>query len=328
MNRRNSSVASRLLARRAAALKRHLPGAVDGDSHGVHQARVASRRLREAVPVLTAGVKAPKARKARGKIRRLTKALGTVRELDVTIQILDELVANETLPRPALEAVRGHVVTERDARRAVMLKRLDHVNVAKLDRRLEAVGDVLAETGSETWRDALGARLVKRTKALATAMAAAGHMYAPEQLHRVRIAAKKLRYAMELAFDAGVKSASAPVRAVERAQDTLGRLHDLQVLQSHVAAVQAQQPSDRSLPDGGLDIISRALEDECRHVHARYVAAMPRLAEVVEATRTVVVPQLAHRARALKMTKMTLKARPAVRRVPARPIVPASGQQT
>ncbi len=256
MNRRISSVASRLLARRAAALKRHLPHAVDGDTRGVHQARVASRRLREAVPVLTTGIKGTKSRKARGKIRRLTAALGAVRELDVTIELLDELVANETLPRPALEAVRGRVVLERDAHRAAMLKRLDHVNVSKLDRRLEGIGQALAEPGSETWRDALGARLVQRAKALATAMAAAGHMYAPEQLHQVRIAAKKLRYAAELAYDAGVKSASAPVRAVKRAQDTLGRLHDLQVLQSHVAAVQAEQPSNGTLPDGGLDVIS------------------------------------------------------------------------
>ena len=67
MNRRISSVASRLLARRAAALKRHLPGALDGDSHGVHQARVASRRLREAVPVLTTGVKGTKAQQGRGR---------------------------------------------------------------------------------------------------------------------------------------------------------------------------------------------------------------------------------------------------------------------
>ena len=97
----------------------------------------------------------------------------------------------------------------------------------------------LAETGSEAWRQALGARLVNRAKALTVAMAAAGHMYAPEQLHQVRIAAKKLRYALELAKDAGIRSATARVRAVKRAQDTLGRLHDLQVLQTHVVAVQA-----------------------------------------------------------------------------------------
>ena len=336
MNRRTSSVASRLLARRAADLKRHVPDAVNGDAHGVHQARVASRRLREAVPVLTAGVKGTKARKVRGKIRRLTETLGTVRELDVTIQLLDELVANETLPRPALEAVRGRVVLERDARRAVMLKRFEHVNMPKLERRLASVGEVLVTARAESWRDALGARLLKRSKALTAAMTAAGHMYSPEQLHEVRIAAKKLRYAMELAFDAGVKPASAPVRTVKRAQDTLGRLHDLQVLQAHVAAVQAE-PSGPSLPDGGLDIISRALEDECRHLHGKYVATMPKLAAVVEATRAVVVPALAQRARALKMTKMTLPARSprqpqaqaqskAVRRAPARRAGPAAGE--
>ena len=147
MNRRMSSVASRLLARRAAALKRHLPGAVGGDAHGVHQARVASRRLREAVPVLTSDVKGTKSGKALGKIRRLTGALGTVRELDVTIQILDRLVAKESLPRPALEAVRGRVVTERDERRAVMLKRLERVNLEKLDRRLASMDGVARRSG-------------------------------------------------------------------------------------------------------------------------------------------------------------------------------------
>ena len=41
-----------LLERLARALKRHLPAAIAGDDTAVHQARVASRRLREAVPVL------------------------------------------------------------------------------------------------------------------------------------------------------------------------------------------------------------------------------------------------------------------------------------
>jgi len=308
MNRRDTQVTGRLLALRAGALKRHLAAARDGDVHGVHQARVASRRLREAVPVLTSGVKGTKAGKARGKIRRLTKALGTVRELDVTLQLLDELAAAETLPRLALEEVRAHVVARRDERRATMLKRIDHVNIDKLDRRLLAVGEALAQSDSIEWRSALASRLIKRQKALRTAIADAGQLYAAEKLHQVRIALKKLRYAMELASESGVKPATAPLRVVKRAQDKLGRLHDLQVLQHHVSEVQAER-SGQTPPNGGLDTINRALEDQCRHLHAAYVASIPKLAAVIETVRTMVVPQLVHRGRGFRALKMTLKDR-------------------
>jgi len=329
MNRRTSRVTSALLARRASALKRHLPVALEGDAHAVHQARVASRRLREAVPVLTAGVRGAKVNKARGKVRRLTRALGSVRELDVTLQIIDDLASHETLPRTALEEVRGHVVAERTARRTVMLKRLAQVNVSKLDKRLAAMGELLAQTDSEDWRDALGARLLKRSKALATAIAGAGRIYSPENLHNVRIAAKKLRYAMELASDAGVKAAARPLRTVKRVQETLGKLHDLQVLQIHVAAVQAE-PTVRTLPNAGLEIVGRALEDQCRHLHARYVGGIPRLTEVLEATRSEVVPLLARRSRPglLRALKMTLKDRAAsVRAIGKSAAVAAGGQR-
>jgi CHAD domain-containing protein len=313
MNRRNTRGNSILLARRARELKRHLDTAIKGDDKGVHQSRVASRRLREAVPVLTAGIKGSRAGKAQGKIRRLTKALGTVRELDVTLQIVDEFAARDTLPRLALEEVRAHVVLERDERRAVMLKRLEQVNVSKLERRLASVTEAVAQSDSEEWRSALGSRLLKRSKALAVAMTQAGRMYSPEQLHQVRIAAKKLRYAMELAVDAGIKSASGPVRIVKRTQDTLGRLHDLQVLQRQVAEVQTK-PLVRRVPNGSLDIVARALEDQCRHLHARYVASIAKLADVLDAIRSTVVPQLAHRPRGgTRALKMTLKDRPAKR---------------
>ena len=73
-----------------------------GDDNGVHQARVTSRRLREAVPVLATGLKGSKAGKATRKIRRLTRALGTVRELDVTLTLLDELAQSPEVPaRPS-----------------------------------------------------------------------------------------------------------------------------------------------------------------------------------------------------------------------------------
>jgi CHAD domain-containing protein len=318
MNRRTTRVTSGLLGRRAAALKRHLPPALEGDIRGVHQARVASRRLREAVPVLTSGLKGSKAKKALGKIRRLTKSLGTVRELDVTLLILDEMAAGDRFPRPALEDIRGRVIGEREKGRSAMLKRVRSVRIDKLDRRLADVVAALAATDSAAWKDALASRLVKRAKALAAAMTEAGRIYAAEQLHAVRIAAKKLRYAMELAADAGTKSASGPVRVVKRTQETLGRLHDLQVLQRQVAGVQAK-PDARSLPNSGLDTIARALEEECRHLHARYVGAIPQLQEALDAVRTAIVPELARPPRPIKMG---LKRRRAVSR-PA-----AAAQQT
>jgi CHAD domain-containing protein len=281
-----------LLARRARALKRHLKGAVEGDVVGVHQARVASRRLREAVPVLAAGLKKTRAGKARRKIRQITQALGSIRELDVTIALVDELAHRETVPRLALEQVRARVVHEEDRRRLTMLKRLGRVKVAKLDRRLASLSAALAAAATHQWRETLAARLMKRAKLLHAAVDGAGQMYEAERLHAVRIAAKKLRYAMELAADTGIKSAQRPVLAIKRAQDTLGRLHDLQVLQRHVAAVQAEPPP-ATLPEGGLDVIARVLEEECRHLHARYVASVPALLSVIDATRTTIVPQLA-----------------------------------
>jgi CHAD domain-containing protein len=323
MNRVTPRATRQLLERRARALKRHLPAAIEGDGIGVHHARVASRRLREAIPVLAEDVKSSKARKAHSKVRRLTRALGAVRELDVTLTVLDELAARDTLPRPALEEVRTHVIEERENRRGTMLKRLDKVKVDKLDRRLAAVAAALQGAESERWRDALAARLAKRAKALGTAMSEAGQMYNPDRLHRVRIATKKLRYGLEIATEGGIPSATPLVRQLKKAQDTLGRLHDLQVLEAHVAAVQALPPA-RELPEGSLPTLARALEDECRHLHGRYIVLSTALLATVAATRHVVA-QLVRPAGRRPNLKMVLP--PKVRRPAPDTHMPITGSR-
>jgi CHAD domain-containing protein len=303
MNARASRPTTRLLQRLSGALKRHLPKAIEGDDRAVHQARVTTRRLREAVPVLATGLKGTKSGKARRKIRRLTRALGTVRELDVTLTLLDELARSTHVPRTAVEDVRARVVDERDARRKVMLERLDHVNVEKLEKRLHSVGTALDESAVEPWRKALATRLLARARSLSAAMDAAGHMYAPEQLHAVRISAKKLRYGLELAADSGMQEAAAHVRTIKRAQDMLGKLHDFQVLQRHVAAVQSAPPTSRAQSREALEDLARHIEDQCRHLHGRYVALVPALRELIAVVRKNIVPQLARTARkpAVKM---------------------------
>ena len=287
-----------LLLRRARDLERHLPAAIAGNDVAVHQARVASRRLREAVPVLAADTRIRK--KAERKIRRVTQALGTVREMDVTVQMLDEFARGPRIPRDALEDVRTHVVAERDRRRAAMLDRLRRVNNAKLSRRLQEVALMIPGATLGEWRGVLIARVGHRARRLRIAIQQAGQVYAAEQLHLVRIAVKKLRYALELVADSGLAPARPMVNTLKRAQETLGRLHDLQVIEQHVAAVQALPPTRRGASGSGLNVIARMLADECRHIHGRYVKQVPALLELVEACTSRVVPAIERR-RPLKM---------------------------
>lgn len=288
------------------ALGRHLTVAATGDDTGVHQARVTTRRLREAVPVLSTGLKGSKAGKARRKIRRLTRALGVVRELDVTVGLLDELARSAHVSRVAVEDVRAHVLAEREAKRAVMRERLGRINVEKLGRRLGSVGAALEAATEEPWRKALAARLVTRSRRLATAVDEAGQMYSPEKLHDVRIASKKLRYGLELAADSGLKQAAPCVRIMKRAQDMLGKLHDLQVLQVHVAAVQTKPGSGQAKSHLALEQLALHIEERCRHLHGRYVALAPALKESTVTIRKTIAPGLAQAPRRRRPLKMTL----------------------
>lgn len=308
MNRPSPLV--RLLERRTRALRRQLSAAIAGKDAGVHQARVASRRLREALPVLTVGLVHTKAGKAQRKIRRLTQALGTVRELDVTLHLIDELGERPGVPRAALAEVRALVIEDRERRRAIMLERLEGVDSEKLSRRLGAVRQALMHpTPAHGWRTALALRIAKRGRRLDKAIAQAGQIYAPEALHEVRIAAKKLRYALEIADESGAAPCGATLRVIKRVQDALGRLHDLQVLQHHVAAVGAAPRGRRGTPDAALAVLSRLIEDECRHLHGRYVAQLPALHEAVESARRDVPLRLTPRRRSARSIKMNLAAR-------------------
>jgi CHAD domain-containing protein len=291
-------------------LRRQLSAAIAGKDVGVHQARVASRRLREAVPVLTEGLQHSKSGKAQRKIRRLTQALGTVRELDVTLHLIDELGERPGVPRAALSEVRALVIEDRERRRAIMLERLESVDSGKLGRRLEAVRQALLHpTPAHNWRAALALRIAKRARRLGTAIADAGQIYAPEALHQVRIAAKKLRYSLEIADESGAAPCAATLKAIKRVQETLGRLHDLQILLHHVAAVGAAPRGRRSTPDAGLAVLSRQIEDECRHLHGRYVSQLPVLREAVETARREVPLRLTPRRRSARTIKMHLAAK-------------------
>jgi CHAD domain-containing protein len=274
----HSALSVALLRQRLVSLLTAMPAAQSGDEVSVHQARVASRRLREALPVLGTRADADALDRAGRRVRRITRALGPVRELDVTLLLLAELEGKGTAPKRAIARVRAAVVEERLKRRRAMLaeikpSRLDKlrkklVRVATPESRATATGDALAEAATQA---------AQRARKLRAAIDRAGGIYLADRLHRVRIEAKKLRYALEIQRELTRSRATARLMRLKHQQDLLGRIHDLEILIERTREVQASLPATNRRAMSELNRLVRALEDECREGHAAYMHGRPAL---------------------------------------------------
>jgi CHAD domain-containing protein len=147
-------------------------------------------------------------------------------------------------------------------------------------KALHRLGGQAAVPRRWRWRTALARRLSRRASALRDRIREAGSLYAPEALHRTRVATKKLRYALEVADETGAAPCRQEVRTLKRTQDGLGHLHDLQVLEIHVRDADARAPGQSRGQARSLEALSRAVDRECRALHARYVALAPKAAAV------------------------------------------------
>jgi CHAD domain-containing protein len=280
-----STARDALLHARVERFTRMLHGLEDGDVKSVHRTRVASRRLREVLPVLQLDPEISE--KVGRRLRKVTQRLGPVRELDVLVALIDELAASGRYPTAALARVGTVVKTERDQARARFRAKRPVAELTRLAARLEKIARTLAtedatpkrqQPSARSWQWALDARAAHRAAALAAAMADAGAVYLPERLHAIRIAVKKLRYALEVSAEVARVRSTPDLRLLRRVQDTLGRLHDLHVLEDRVRQLQAAlSPPDVNVWRQ-LDTLEVSLDEECRRLHGRYMRERDALA--------------------------------------------------
>ncbi len=278
-----STLSAALLRQRLVSLLKAMPAAQAGDETSVHQARVASRRLRGVLPVIGARVDATTLDRAQRQVRRITRALGPVRELDVSLALLAEFEKKGAAPARAVARVREALQSQRVSRRREMLDALTPTRLDKLRRRLVrvAVPDRPHEPRPNEVSEALR-QAGERAAMLRAAIDRAGQLYLADRLHRVRVAAKKLRYALEIHRELTHSRATARIDRVKAQQDLLGRMHDLEVLIERTRAVQESLAGSNRRATVELDGLIRALEDECREGHAGYMRARPAMVKLCE----------------------------------------------
>jgi len=279
-----SALSVALLRQRLVSLLAAMPAAQSGDETSVHEARVASRRLREALPVLGASASARALFRVDRRVRRITRALGPVRELDVALLLLAEFEGRGAAAAGAVARVRDAVIGERQKRRRDML---DEITPSRLDKLRKRLVDVAAPpSGGASPADALAeasGQSALRAQRLRAAVNRAGGLYLPDRLHRVRVAAKKLRYALEIHRELLHSRSRMHLTRLKTQQDLLGRMHDLEVLIDWTRDVQASLAPRNRRAMAELDSLVRVLEDECREGHAAYMQARPALLRLCDA---------------------------------------------
>jgi CHAD domain-containing protein len=194
----------------------------------VHDLRTATRRLRTAIELH--GEEAPRKRRdaVEDELKRVTRRLGAVRDLDVLLQALDgsALDLPDSLDARGLEPLRDAFRAERAAgarRLRAELGRRRFRRALRGAKRLVAPGrnpnpseDRVATRAPGLIWDAFGVVLAYEVDPRTAD---------PAAIHEVRIAAKKLRYTLE-AFEDSLEPGATLIEDVKALQDSAGSMHD------------------------------------------------------------------------------------------------------
>jgi CHAD domain-containing protein len=205
----------------------HDPGVRLGDDdEDVHQLRVATRRLRAFLRAARPIVDREWADGLRAELRWLADSLALVRDLDVMIAHLQtELEALEPAERAAFAPLAERLEAEREVARGEMLTTLRSDRYIALLDRLEQPPPL---TGDASLRRLFRAE-AKRLRRIEPDPDAAD-----EDLHALRIKAKRARYAAELAAPELGKTGERFVGAAKRLQDVLGEHQDSVVAEERI----------------------------------------------------------------------------------------------
>jgi CHAD domain-containing protein len=287
---RSGPVLRRAFAVRQRALHKQLAAALEGDEHAVHQARVATRRLREALQVLGAGLGRKRVRRLRRRMRKMTRLFGAVRERDVALKMLDARQTDGSVGTTAAERVRTALNDGRDAARSRLVDALDAQKVSRWLDDVKAFEHELQSPHADAgWTVVLTRRLLQGTDRLRRAVNDAGLLFVSERLHAVRVALKRLRYAVELAGELGGRKLEATLKELKACQDTLGELHDIDMLMIYVGAKfdAETDPHVRA----SLETLQTKLEADRHGLHARYLTQRPSLLVLIDRIQDQVVPR-------------------------------------
>jgi inorganic triphosphatase YgiF len=203
-------------------------------AEAVHEMRVAVRRLRTAQRLGKAALPVRQREALARELRWLAQALGQVRDLDV--QLANAAWHRQRLApaaRGPVDGLRRALRRQRLAAMAALAQVLDSARYTRLLLSLERAAatprrparGAAAEPVARAGRRAIK-RAIRRMYVLGDAI---GELPTAEELHALRISAKRLRYLLEALKPISGRDGRRVTKQLVRLQDVLGRFNDAMV---------------------------------------------------------------------------------------------------
>ena len=260
------------------------PRVLQGNDVGaIHDFRVASRRLQQIVDLLYPTPRPKRIRKLRRVIRRSRRLLSTVRNCDVLIQLVDDTLAKKNVgQRESWRAFKEHLEGLRSESFPVAVDKLSKLNLSAfyvslqdyLDATPMAPGDSQDAVSDQSppvngmesgkIQEKVVRALQRIWDALAAQVASAREVGGARSLHAVRIAAKRLRYLVEVIRDLGAPDSEKVLQQLRRLQQLLGDWHDLEIMEQMMAEMVARPEFLRSNLDLAMKIERLMLRNQKR----------------------------------------------------------------
>ncbi len=235
-------------------LFQHEAGTRAGDDvEALHDMRVASRRLRAAMDVFGACYPVSLFKPLEKLARSLTRALGEVRDRDVLIEGLERHAKKAPEDeKPGVADLIQVLRDERDGYRRGLIQTLDAVERSGFRYRLYVL--LMGEShapGKGKKKGALDPRTLLQEHARMIAVERVADLYGFEpfindpanvtELHEMRIAAKHLRYALEIFRVCYGPDIEDRISDIKDVQEQIGEIHDcdvlVEVLKRHLSVI-------------------------------------------------------------------------------------------
>lgn len=208
------------------------------DVEGVHDMRVATRRLRSAVRDFLPFVEKSALKKARRELQIIADALGVVRDEDVAILALEKLAAEAESDqiKQGIETLLTERKTNRNFARTNLTEAIAAETLISLQTNFtDSLEKAIAGKNKKSVHHQLSFGQAGKTvveEGLSRFLDLSPSLYNPfeiEPLHKLRIAAKRLRYALELFVVCFGEDLRPFAEQVAEMQGFLGEVHDADV---------------------------------------------------------------------------------------------------